>query len=150
MSDGGVSSTAYRYSRTARTPRLTVALGLWAVGILIISLYFSATVWIAVVLALPLLPGLWELWRNPTAMLALDSKGLSWRSAASGSTDIPLDRIRHIRLDRRWDFSHRATVHTNSGKRLRIPPNCLPPHQRFEQALIAANLRVERHHFQIF
>ncbi|WP_405112403.1 hypothetical protein L0Z65_08635 [Phaeobacter sp. BS52] len=150
MSDGGASSTAYRYSGTARTPRLTVALGLWAVGILIISLYFSAAVWIAVVLALPLLPGLWELWRNPTAMLAVDSKGLSWCNAASGSTDIPLDRISHIRLDRRWDFSHRATVHTNSGKRLRIPPDCLPPHQRFEQALIAANLRVERHHFQIF
>ncbi|UWR40924.1 hypothetical protein K4F85_16060 [Phaeobacter inhibens] len=150
MPDGDASPAVYRYSRAARTPHLVMALALWAAGILTISLYVSAAVWITVVLALPLLPGLWDLWRNPTAVLALDNEGLSWRNATSGSTDIPLGRISHIRLDRRWDFSHRATVHTDNGKRLRIPPDCVPPHQGFEQALSAAGLRVERHHFQIF
>ncbi|MFV1600638.1 MULTISPECIES: hypothetical protein [unclassified Phaeobacter] len=140
---------AYRYSRAARSPRLLLALGLWGAGIAALSLALSVALWISLLLILPMLPGLWELWRNPTASLKLDATRLCWRNA-SGAVDLPINRISHVTLDRRWDFSHRATIHTEAGKRLRIPPDCLPPHQILEQALTAAGLPVRRHHFRVY
>ncbi|APG46386.1 hypothetical protein [Phaeobacter porticola] len=149
MTETEQHSVVYQHHQSARSPRLAVALALWAAGLVALLVLLSPAIWIILLFGLPLLPGLWELWRNPTALLELDAQRLSWRNATSAA-DIPLEQISHIRLDKRWDFSHRTTVHTRLGKRLCIPPDCQPPHRPFEQALAQAGLRVERHHFRIY
>ncbi|MFS4582659.1 hypothetical protein [Phaeobacter sp. C3_T13_0] len=149
MTDTPSHAETYQYTRTARSPRLIFAVCLWAAAVLGMFVLLSAAVWITAILILPLLPGLWELWRNPTALFNLDKTRLYWRNA-SGATEIPLGQISHIRLDKRWDFSHRATVHMTDGKRLRIPPDCQPPHRALEQAVTAVGVRVVRHHFRIY
>jgi len=57
---------------------------------------------------------------------------------------VPLGRIAEVRLATTLDFSQRATLLLDSGERLRIPPECLPPGRLIDAALAARGLPHQR------
>jgi hypothetical protein len=77
-------------------------------------------------LALLTLPAVIDALRDARATLSLDDDGavLVERPAGAGRA---APRIAEVRLATTLDFSQRATVRLDSGERLRIPPECLPP-----------------------
>lgn len=109
----------------------------------------QAAPWLVALLVLPTLPALWDLIRNPVATLQLDSRRLSWASGRRAAS-VELDEIARMRFDTRWDMSVRVTAALRSGRKLRLPQECLPPHKQFEAALLARSIPVERHHFRVF
>ncbi|NIZ12355.1 hypothetical protein [Phaeobacter sp. HF9A] len=139
---------AFRFDRDARSLKALLFVALWLLVLLALLALFQARLWIVALLALPLLPALWELWRNPAAWLEMDDTALRWRSARS-EADIALREIDHVVLLTRWDFSIRATVHTKPGTHHRLPPEVTPNHRAFEQALETRAIPVKRQHFNV-
>lgn len=139
----------YSFSRQGRSPRvLGVLICVYAV-LLAAVLFLDAAWWLMALLALPTLPALHDLYRNPEAGLELDAKTLSWRSGRRSGT-LALSEIARLRLDTRWDFSVRATAVLTSGRRIRLPDESLPPHRILEAEFLARGVQVERHHFTVF
>jgi hypothetical protein len=141
-----VAAEPYTYSRQGRSrTTLWVVLGIWAALIAAILLVDAAP-WLMGLIAAFTLPAVWDLWHNPAAGLELDGQGMHWftgkRSASLDWSDI--DRIR---LDTRLDLSVRASAVLQSGRKIRLPYECTPPHQRLEAELNARGIRTERHHF---
>jgi hypothetical protein len=141
-----VAAEPYDYNREGRNPTtLRVVLGIWAALIAAILL-FDAAVWLMGLIALFTLPAVWDLWQNPASGLTLDQTGLRWFSGKrSGALD--WSEIDRIRLDTRLDLSVRASAVLHSGRKIRLPYECTPPHQRLEAELNARGIRTERHHF---
>ncbi len=138
----------FQFKRQGRSLKLLTALGLWAVALILCSHVLQVTTWIVLILALPLLPGLWDLWRNPLSGLTIGTDQISWFTGARVTT-LPLADIALLRLGRRWDFSFRATLILHDGAKLRLPQSALPPAQTFEMALNARGIASERHHFTV-
>lgn len=136
------------YRRQARNRATTLAVaGVWA------AMGFAWVFWDAssLVLALPALftlPALWDLWRNTKSSLTLTRQALSWRTGTR-EVEVPLRDIDRMRMDTRLDLSVRITVRLKNGARLRIPPQCTPPHRKFEDALTDTGITTERHHFSL-
>lgn len=139
----------YRFARQGRSPVAAAAIAAWLALLALLVLGLDAAWWLAAVLALPLLPALWDLWRNPAAGLVLDSTALRWFTGGRDAS-VRLAEIEKIRFDTRWDFSVRVTVLSKDGKRTRLPQECVPPHRAFEAELTARGLVPERHHFTVF
>lgn len=135
-----------RYVRHARSPRnLALLAAIWA-GLVAAVVLFDAAWWLIALFALPTLPLLFEILSDRRAGLDLDATRLSWFSGRLDGA-VALDEIAQVRLDTRWDFTVRATLYLHSGKQVRLPQECLPPHRRFEEILTARGLVVVRHHF---
>ncbi len=145
---GDTNLRAFRFRRDARSTGTILVIGAWALAVGMIAFMFGARGWIVVLLTLPLLPALWELWRNPVAWLELSEDRLRWQSVRS-SADIALGEIDHILLVTRWDFSIRATVHTRIGTHHRIPAEVTPKLSAFEEALAARQIAMKRQHFTV-
>jgi len=144
-----VPGGGFSFSRQGRSPRvLGVLICVYAVLVAAILL-FDAAWWLMALLALPTLPALYDLYRDPEAGLELDADTLSWRSGRRRGT-LALAEIARLRLDTRWDFSVRATAVLGSGRRIRLPDESLPPHRVLEAELLARGVQVERHHFTVF
>ncbi|WP_162930157.1 hypothetical protein [Pseudophaeobacter sp. EL27] len=124
------------------------ALALWGAALVFGATVLQVTTWVLILFALPLLPGLWDLWRNPSSGLSLTKDQISWFSGPQVTT-LPLSEIALLRLDRRWDFSFRATLILNNGSRWRLPQPTLPPVQMLENNLSAKDIPSERHHFTV-
>jgi hypothetical protein len=124
-----------RFERSARGPRALALIGtaLAAIAALIL---LGAAWWIIAGLALLALPAVVEAARDARATLTLDDHALSWSSGRRAQS-VPLPRIAEVRLATTLDFSQRATVHADSGEKLRIPPECLPPGRTLDEALTA-------------
>lgn len=133
----------------ARSPRAVLGLvSAWAIlagG----WLWLDAETWIVAGLGLFTLPLLWELITGKVARLVLDDTKLTWQSGTS-TGHIALTRIDHLRLDRRFDGSLRLSVQLDDGSRQRLPPDCVPPGPKLEEAATRAGLRLERHPFSPF
>ena len=132
----------------ARNPRTLIALlAVWAT---LAALWFwlDAAPWILGFLAVFTLPALYDLLANPVSGLRLDADTLSWHSGRRHA-DLALSEIDHMRLDTRLDFSVRATAVLTTGRKIRLPFECTPPHQAFEAALNAHGIKTQRHHFQL-
>ena len=139
----------FSYRRQGRSLTAAAAAAAWAALLLLLGFGMQAAPWLVILLALPLLPVLWDLWRNPAAGLMLDNSTLSWfTSGQQGKAE--LAGIDKVRFDTRWDFSVRATLVLDSGRKLRRPQACLPPHRELEAELSRRGLRCERHHFTVF
>lgn len=139
-------SLAFR--RTGRSRRNLVVLALvWAVLLGMLAA-LNAAVWIVLFLWLFTLPLAWEVWRNPESRLALDDRALDWQGIL-GADRVPLALIEKVRFDRRLDLSMRVTLVLTDGRKIRLPHDVLPPHDRFEAALQAQGVRVERHPFSL-
>ena len=141
-----MAAEPYSYTRQGRSPTtLRVVLGIWAVLIAAIVLVDAAP-WLMGLIALFTLPAVWDLWRNPASGLTLDQTGLRWFTGKrSGALD--WSEIDRIRLDTRLDLSVRASAVLQSGRKIRLPYEFTPPHERLEAELNARGIRTERHHF---
>ena len=137
-----------QFERQGRSAQLIVAIALWSAALLLGAFLLQITSGILFVLALPLLPGLWELWRNPVSGLTLTENQISWFCGAR-NTGVALPEIASLRLDRRWDFSFRATLILRNGAKIRLPQPALPPVQLLEDQLNAKGIPSERHHFTV-
>jgi hypothetical protein len=134
-----------QHARNRKT--LLIVVGVW--GLLLAALvWLDAAPWIVVFLWAFTLPAVYDLIRNPKAGLHLDAQTLSWFSGRREG-EIELTEIAHIRLDTRLDFSVRVTAVLTTGRKIRLPFECTPPHQAFEDALAAQGVKTERHHFQL-
>ena len=143
-----VGAEPFSYRRTGRNrTAIVVVSSVWSV-LLAAILLVDAAPWLMAIIGAFTLPTVWELFTNPTSGLELDDTGINWftgrRRAALNRAEI--DRFR---FDTRLDFSVRASAILRSGQKVRLPYECTPPHQLFEAALNAHNIRVERHHFSL-
>lgn len=125
---------------------LTV-LGIW-LALLGIWLGLEAHPLIVLFLGLFTLPACWDFLHNPDSGLTLTPDTLTWHSGKRRAA-VALDEIDTVRLDTRLDFSVKATLVLHTGARIRLPFECTPPHQQFEDALNARGLTTRRTHFQL-
>ncbi len=138
-----------RFTQQGRSGRSILAIAIWSALLAGLALFLHAAPWLVIALALPLLPALWELWKNPQANLTLDDTKISW-SIGARNVATPLADITKARLDTRWDLSVRVTLILLDGKKLRLPPQVTPPHRQFETELHQRGVQTERHHFSVF
>ncbi|NOR31243.1 MAG: hypothetical protein GQ539_09105 [Sulfitobacter sp.] len=138
----------YIYQRQGRSaPAILVLVLIWVALFYAWAMLDAAPLIIGIIGACSL-PALYDVVANPAAGLSLSQTNLDWHSGRRNA-QIRLSEINHIRLDTRLDFSTRATVILNSGRKIRIPFEATPPHKTFEQALNARNIKTERHHFSL-
>ena len=138
----------YAYRRPARRLLTGVVVTL-VLGLLLAAwIWFEAATWLMIVLALFTLPAFFDLVANPAAGLELSGQTLRWFSGRR-TAEVPLPAIVHVRLDTRLDFSVRASVVLQTGRKIRLPFEATPPHREFEAALEGAGIKVMRHHFQL-
>jgi hypothetical protein len=135
--------TFQRQGRSLAT--LTLVPAIW-LALIVAWVWLDAAPLILGIVALFTLPALWDMLRNPATGLTLTDTVLTWHSGPR-TAQITLAEIGKIRLDTRLDFLVRATVILRSGRKIRIPFEATPPHQRFETALNSRAIKTERHHF---
>lgn len=139
----------YRFQRQGRSAALILAVIAWSAALIMMGLVLGVLPWILALLALPLGPALWDLWRNPVSGVAITADRIQW-FVGKYSHEVALDDIAQLRLDRRWDFTFRATLILRTGKKLRLPQSAVPPVDAFEAALEAHDIPARRHHFTVF
>lgn len=141
--------TPLTFTRHNRAPR-TIAILICVYGALIaLVILFDAAWWLVGLLSLVTLPALWDIAQNTRAGLSLNDNTLSWHSGKRQG-QIDLSDVDYFRFDTRWDLSVRVSLVLNTGKRIRLPDESIPPHRAFEDILKQAGFRVDRHHFTIF
>lgn len=129
----------FRFERHARDPRALALLGLSVLSILGLWLVVEAVWWIPAAVGLLTLPAAVEALRDSRSCLLLDGQTLSW-SSGRWTQRVPLGRIAEVHLATTLDFSQRATLRLDTGERLRIPPQCLPPRRALDEALAVRGL----------
>ncbi|AZV77550.1 hypothetical protein EBB79_06355 [Parasedimentitalea marina] len=142
-------SENFNFSRNSRSPQLIAILV--TVYAVLIALHFTidASWWIVTVLALPTLPAAWDYWRDTLSGLSLGPDQIEWYSGQQ-TGKLALNKVKLARFDTRWDFSVRVTFILDSGKKLRLPPQVVPPHRQLEPELQARGIQTRRHHFRVF
>lgn len=143
------TAPAFYFERDARSLTAMLMISIWLCGLAVLVLVFQAALWLVAALALPVLPALWELWRNPRSWLRIDTEQFCWSSPRM-TGEIALTEISHIDMTTRWDFSIRVTLHTHLGTTHKLPPDVTPPDTFIEAALSARGIPVKRHHFTVF
>jgi hypothetical protein len=139
---------SYTYQRQGRSaPAVAVLVIIWA-ALLYAWVMLDAAPLIIGIIGACSLPAFYDVIINPAAGLSLSETSLDWYSGRR-TAQVRLSEINHIRLDTRLDFSVRATVILNSGRKLRIPFEATPPHKTFEHALNARDIKTERQHFSL-
>ena len=140
--------TPYRYETTGRNRRTLVALVLvWALILLAIVL-FDASLILMALIALCTAPALYDLLSGRLSGLTLGPEGLGW-FAGRRTGEIAWNKIDHMRLDTRLDFSVRASAVLVSGRKVRLPLEATPPADTLEGALKDRGIAVKRHHFSL-
>ena len=138
----------YSYRRDGRSTRGAVVVGLVWTMLAGMFIFLDAAPLLVLILGLFTLPALWDLIRNPQAGVELSDAKLRWFTGPRDA-EVALTEIDHVRLDTRLDFSVRASVILNTGRKIRLPFEATPPHQAFEAALTAQGVTVKRFHFQL-
>ncbi len=140
--------TPYSYETTGRNRKTLVAVvAVWA-AILAAIVLVNAAPWLMGLIGLCTLPALYDLIAGRKSGVALSAQGLSWFAGAR-TGDITWDKISHMRLDTRLDFSVRASAVLTSGRKVRLPLESTPHPEIFEDELTARGIKVERHHFSL-
>ena len=138
----------YRFETSGRNRKTLFALlGVWG-AILLALIFLDAAVWLMALIALCTGPALYDLVVARRSGLALEPAGFSW-FAGKRTGEITWDRISHIRLDTRLDFSVRASAVLVTGRKVRVPLEATPPAEEFEAALKDRGIAVQRHHFSL-
>ena len=136
------------FHRIGRSRRNVVALVLIWTALLAMLVLLQAAIWIVVFLWLFTLPLAWEIWKNPESRLTLDTYEIGWQGILGGDRGT-LKQIDKVRFDRRLDMSMRVTLVLADGRKIRLPHDVLPPHERLEAALQAQGVRTERNPFSL-
>ncbi|MBY5932167.1 hypothetical protein KUV51_04080 [Tateyamaria omphalii] len=100
------------------------------------------------IIALCTAPALYDLMAGRKSGLTLGPESLEW-FAGRRSGEIAWNKIDHIRLDTRLDFSVRASAVLTSGQKMRVPLEATPPADVFEEVLTDRGVTVKRHHFSL-
>jgi len=140
--------TPYSFETSGRNRKTLVALVLvWA---LIITAVFAidASLWLAGLIGLCTLPAVYDLIVGRRSGVELNAEGLRW-FAGKRTGEITWDKISHMRLDTRLDFSVRTSAVLVSGRKVRLPLESTPQADVFEEELKARDIKVERHHFSL-
>ncbi|UWQ80464.1 hypothetical protein K3725_05530 [Leisingera sp. S132] len=139
----------YSFSRRGRSRAALLATGGWLAAVLVLWLVLDAALWLVILLALPVLPALTDLIRNPLSGMKISDGHIEWFTGKlTGKAD--LAEIALVRFDTRWDFSVRATLILENGKRIRLPQEATPPHEETDAEFQKRGIRTERHHFTAF
>ena len=120
-----METRTYRFARPARRPAAFAMVG---AGIGLVALFIfviDAHPLIVAVAALAVAPAAYDLARGTTATLTLTDRDIAWASGTRAVT-VPLAEIDQAVLATTLDFSQRATLLLRDGRRVRIPPECLP------------------------
>ena len=141
-------SPPFRHTHQGRNGKLILWLALVWGGVVLATALFDLTPWIAGLVLVFTLPGLWEVITNPTSTLELDQSTLSW-SGPRETASILLAGLKEVRLDTRLDFSVRVTLIRRDDTKFRLPPDTLPHHTVLERELTARGITVTRHHFAL-
>lgn len=145
MAEVDAPITKTHHGRNTRS--IVVLLSVWGfLTLLVMTIDFDPR--IAGFMALFTLPILWEIVTNPVTVLRLDDQALSWGNPRKPRV-LPLDQIDRVGFDGRLDMSVRVTVFGSDGRKHRIPPQVLPPHHSFEQALNKVHVKTDRRHFSL-
>ncbi|KIC48448.1 hypothetical protein [Tateyamaria sp. ANG-S1] len=140
--------TPYRFETTGRNRRTLIALVvIWALILAAIALIDASPILMGLI-ALCTAPALYDLMSGRMSGLTLGTQGLAW-FAGRRTGEIAWNKIDHIRLDTRLDFSVRASAMLTSGRKVRIPLEATPPADTFEQVLTERGVTVKRHHFSL-
>ena len=140
--------TPYRFETNGRNRKTLVVLAIvWAL-ITLAVLTIDASLWLAGLIGLCTLPALYDLIVGRRSGVDLSSEGLRW-FAGKRTGEITWDKISHMRLDTRLDFSVRASAVLVSGRKVRLPLEATPQADAFEEELKARDIKVERHHFSL-
>lgn len=139
----------YHFRRQGRSPALVLALAAWLAALAGLYFYAQATPWLIALLFLPVIPGLFDLVKNPGSGLDVTAEQIVWFTGGE-RTDLPLSRIARLRLDTRLDLSIRATLILTTGNKLRLPQPVVPPVAELTHALDQRGIAHERHHFSLF
>jgi hypothetical protein len=129
---------------------LRAALVLSMVWMVILTLWqtIGMAPWIVVFLLLFTLPAAWDFATGRPAWLRLDTDGIAWRSGRQ-SGEIVRNRIARVRFETRLDLSVRVRLVLDTGKRITLPQDSLPPWQTLQDAFEAIGIPTERHHFAL-
>lgn len=139
----------YSFSRRGRSRAAVIATGGWLAALLALWLVLDAALWLVILLALPVLPAIADLIRNPLSGLNISEDRIEWFTGKL-TGQAQLDEVDHVRFDTRWDFSVRATLVLRNGKRIRLPQEATPPHGEADAEFQKRGIRTERHHFTAF
>ncbi|MBY6141710.1 hypothetical protein KUV26_19890 [Leisingera daeponensis] len=139
----------YSFSRRGRSTAAVLATGGWLAAVLVLWLALDAAVWLVVILALPVLPAVADLIRNPLSGLKISQDKVEWFTGKL-TGKAALDEIERVRFDTRWDFSVRATLILRNGKRIRLPQEATPLYAEADAEFQKRSIRTERHHFTAF
>ena len=138
----------YRYETTGRNRKTLVALVAVWVALIAALVFLDASIWLMGLIGLCTAPALYDLIAGRRSGVALNAEGLTW--FAGGRTgEIAWDKISHMRLDTRLDFSVRASAVVPSGRKIRLPLESTPNADTFEKVLSERGIKVQRHHFSL-
>ena len=140
--------TPYSYETSGRNRKTLVALVIVWVLIVMAVVTIDASLWLAGLIGLCTLPAIYDLIAGRRSGVSLSTEGLRW-FAGKRTGDITWDKISHMRLDTRLDFSVRASAVLVSGRKVRLPLEATPKADTFEEELKARDIKVERHHFSL-
>lgn len=136
------------HAASGRTWRAALVLvGVW-LALLALWLGLNAAEWIVVGLLLFTVPAALDFANARVATLRLDDTTVTWRSGRQ-SGDIALARIAKVRFETRLDLSVRVRLELETGRRITLPQDSLPPWQSLWDAFEARGIRTERHHFSL-
>ena len=140
--------TPYSYETSGRNRKPLIALVIvWALIVMAV-LIIAASLWLAGLIGLCTLPAVYDLIAGRRSGVSLSTEGLRW-FAGKRTGEITWDKISHMRLDTRLDFSVRASAVLVSGRKVRLPLEATPKADTFEEELKARDIKVERHHFSL-
>lgn len=140
--------SAYRFTRSARSPRAVALVALWWLGVLVLYLVLDASKVIVLIMAAASLPALYDIGANASSELRISNAAIEWRSGRRGA-QLPRGQLKSVRLDTRLDLSLRMTLLTHQGGKVRLPYECVPKAQDIERALQEHDITYERHHFTL-
>lgn len=131
------------FTRRARRPSAFIMTGIALIFLCVLIFGVQAHPVVVAAFAALISPALWDVFRNTETRLELDETEIRWQSGRRKGT-IPLGEIDRVKLRTTLDFSQRATVQTKSGRKLRLPPECLPPGRTLDSLFEARGIPASR------
>ena len=138
----------FQYRREGRNKATLYALVFVWAAMFAAYVLVDAAPWILAAVGVFTLPALWDLYKNPASGLRFTPDALTWYTGRRDAS-VEWRELDRVRLDTRLDFSVRASAVLHSGRKIRLPYECTPPHEILEAALNARGIRTERHHFSL-
>ena len=131
------------FERRGRQPKNVAITGAAAIALVAAVVILDLHPVIAAIVAVMMLPAIWDIVVGADATMTIDNTHLTWRMGGRGDS-YDLHEIERVTTNLTWDFSRKATVFAKSGAKHRIPPPCLPPDVAFDLALRERGVAVER------